>query len=228
VTTTAAVPEGLGPEAPERQSDRAYRLLKRSILSLDLAPGVVLVEPELMQRFGVGRTPLREALQRLSTDGLVTTLPRRGTFVSPVTANDVHAVYELRCNLDAFAARLAAERAGEAEIARMEALLEAAASAAPDEAVGFDEQMHALILAATRNDYLIDTLNRLYALSVRLFNLRRYQRETLRDMRAELGAVVAAIRRRDPNAAAAAALAHVTTRGWFPGVNAPADNDTTV
>lgn len=212
------------PENAERQSDKAYRLLKRAILSVELAPGAVLVEADLMRNYDVGRTPLREALQRLTTDGLVTTLPRRGTFVSLVTANDVHAVYEMRCNLDAFAARLAAERATGTEIARLRELMSGADAANSGEAASFDERVHALIAQAAHNAHLFETLSRLYALSVRLVNLRHYQRETLDEMRYELGAVVEAIGRRDPQAAARAALAHVTARGWFPG-GRPADVD---
>ena len=205
------------------KSDQAYQLLKRSILTLEYAPGALLIEAELMERFKVGRTPLREALQRLAVEGLVTTVPRRGTFVSSISADDVQAVYEMRCRLDAFAAELAAERATKAEIGAMEKLLHEFDTASEIDASLFDQQMHELIAQAAHNPYLHDTLNRLYTLSVRQFNLRHYQRETFAEMRTELGAVVEAIKARDPKQAAREALQHVTSRGWFPNIRSTAE-----
>jgi DNA-binding GntR family transcriptional regulator len=207
------------------KSERAYQLLKGLILSVELLPGTLISEAELMERYQVGRTPLREALQRLAVEGLVTTVPRRGTFVSAVGVEDVRAVYEMRCRLDAFAAELAAERATAQEVAEMEQNLREAGAAAEIDKTLFDQQMHELIARAAHNLYLYETLSRLYALSVRLFNLRHYQRETFEEMRVELGAVVQAIKSRDPEGAAAAALRHITSRGWFPELRPGAEGD---
>jgi DNA-binding GntR family transcriptional regulator len=200
----------------ERQSDKAYRMLKKAILSLELPPGSLLVEQDLLSKYGIGRTPLRETLQRLSIEGLVTSLPRRGMFVSFVTEVDVHAVYELRCELDAFAAWLAAERATEQEIAVMEKMLETASKNDSEELVSVDDQLHTLIVNAAHNALLADIHRRIYDQSVRQFNLRHYQRETLLEMHTEIGAVVASIRNRNPREAAEAAANHVRSRGWFP------------
>lgn len=199
-----------------RKSDIAYQRLKRAILTLQLAPGTFLVESKLMEEFQVGRTPLREALQRLANEDLIVTVPRRGTFVKPVSTDDVIAVYELRCLLDPFAARLAAERATDEEISRMEALLADVDSEMGQDHVLFDQELHEQIVQATHNPYLEDMLRRLYALSVRLFNMRHLPRESLQEMREELSAVVAAIKARNPPKAAEAALRHVMSRNWFP------------
>lgn len=207
----------------ELKSEQAYQLLKRSLLALEFAPGALLSEQNLMERFQVGRTPLREAIQRLAAEGLVTTAPRRGTFVTSISADDVQAVYEMRCKLDAFAAELAAVRATDREIADMERMLREVDTASTVDAALFDQRIHDLIARAAHNIYLHETLNRLYALSVRLFNLRHYQRESLKEMRAELGAVVEAIKSRNPEEAAKAALYHVTSRGWFPDLRSGAD-----
>lgn len=204
----------------DRKSDVAYRALKRAIVRNEVAPGELLVEQDLMQSIGVGRTPLREAMQRLEAEGLVTTVPRRGTFASQFDAHDVRAVYELRCQIDAFAAELAAERASPIEVARMESLLEEAASQPEGvDAAEFDEAMHSLIVEATHNPLLEEFHRRLYLLTIRVLSVQRIQRESLGEMVAEFTAVVEAIRRRDALEAGRATLRHVMARGWFPDLD---------
>lgn len=201
----------------ERKSDVAYRALKRAIMRNEIAPGELLVEQNLVQSIGVGRTPLREAMQRLEAEGLVTTVPRRGTFASQFDAHDVRAVYELRCQIDAFAAELAAERASPIEVARMESLLEEA-TAQPDgvDAADFDEAMHTLIVKSTHNPLLHEFHQRLYLLTIRVLSVQGMQRESLAEMVAEFTPVVYAIRRGDALEAGRATLRHVMARGWFP------------
>ena len=169
---------------------------------------------------GIGRTPLREALQRLEAEGLVQTVPRRGTFVTHVTAHDIRALYELRCNLDAFAAELAAERATPLEVATMEETLQAAADA-PDEVdrAAFDERMHGLIVAASHNPLLEDFHRRLYDLTIRVLSLQGMARESLQDMLDEFRPIVAAIGAGEAEEAGRATLRHVMARGWFPDLD---------
>lgn len=198
-----------------RKSDKAYRKIKIAILNGKLAPGISLDEQDLMKKFCVGRTPLRESLQRLTSDGLVTTIPRGGIFVSLITAEDVHAVYELRCNLDSFAAKLAATRASEDEIKKMVNWLETSKSFNKDESVIFDDVLHGMILHASHNKKLEKILRRLYLFSIRLFSIRGYKRETLEKMQNELRDVVKAISDRDPERASKAALRHIVSHNWF-------------
>ncbi|HEY8472361.1 MAG TPA: GntR family transcriptional regulator [Natronosporangium sp.] len=198
-----------------RQSDHAYAVLKRAILTLELAPGEPISDAELVERYGLGRTPLREALQRLAAEELVVTYGRRGMAVSPVTAGDIQSLFELRVQLDGFAARLAAERATAEDIARLEAILDGTVPGSEDPVL-FDELIHEALADASHNTYLRSTLRRLYALSVRMVNLLKFERESLAQMRAEHAAVIEAIKARDPAAAAEAARKHVTARNWFP------------
>jgi DNA-binding GntR family transcriptional regulator len=200
-----------------RLSDRAYAALKREIVSLELAPGAVLSEPDLMERLGIGRTPLREALQRLAEEDLVVVLPHRGTFVSPVGAADVQAVFELRVELDALAARLAAERATPAQIDGLRSLMDGFAG----EAAEFDREFHEAVAAAAHNAYLERTARRLYVLGMRMLNLLRIPRESAEEMRAEFSPIVEAIAARDANGADSAARRHVAARGWFPRPSEP-------
>ena len=104
---------------PDRRAaslaDRAYRRLREEIIGVELAPGTLLREDELMRALGVGRTPVREAVQRLQRDGFVTIIPRRGTLVSEINITDLAAIYEVRTRLESWASRLAAERVTEAD-----------------------------------------------------------------------------------------------------------------
>jgi len=92
-------------------ADKAYRRLEEMIVTLALQPGSVLSEGALSKRIGIGRTPMREALQRLQSQRLVTTLPRRGVMVSEVNIMDHLTLLETRRVLDRLVATKAARRA---------------------------------------------------------------------------------------------------------------------
>lgn len=98
-----------------RASDRAYRTLRDEIIDWDLPPGSVLGEVEQSTRLGVSRTPLREALARLTADGLVAAQAGRGLVVTDVSLENIRELFEVRRALEEQAARLAAER-GSAEV----------------------------------------------------------------------------------------------------------------
>ena len=92
-------------------TDRAYRELEEMIVTLQLAPGTVLSEQALAVRLKIGRTPIREALQRLARDGLVVIMPRRGIMVSEINLRLQLRLLEVRRELERLMASLAAERA---------------------------------------------------------------------------------------------------------------------
>ena len=100
--------------------DRVAAGLRRAIVLGHLAPGVHLQEPQLAQKFGVSRMPVREALARLEHEGLVRSEPHRGTFVVGMTPEDVAEIYDVRRLIETEAGRLAAERATPAEIAALQ------------------------------------------------------------------------------------------------------------
>src|ERR687889_1080363 len=91
-------------------AERAYHELRDRIVTLRLPPGTVLREDVLMRELEIGRTPLREAVKRLALENLVAVQPRRGTFVSAVEAADIVNISEVRAELEAYAAELAALR----------------------------------------------------------------------------------------------------------------------
>jgi DNA-binding GntR family transcriptional regulator len=150
---------------------RAYAQLRERIVTLRLPPGSVLREHELMSDLEIGRTPLREAIKRLALENLVAVQPRSGTYVTSVDAADIVHISEVRAELEAQAAELAAHRLDAATRARAEALLEriAAVDGGTDALMGLDEAIHRLVWEASRNPYLIETLERYFALSLRIW-----------------------------------------------------------
>src|SRR3954452_13438189 len=104
-------------------ADQAYLALRELIVSLELQPGALVKEPELVERLGIGRTPVREALRRLSQEKLIEVYPRRGMVVTTVDVRDLARLCEVRAVLEPEAARLAAERATQADLDTIAELL---------------------------------------------------------------------------------------------------------
>ena len=160
--------------APRSQSEDAYLKIRDRILCLDLPPGSVVNEARLREELAIGRTPIREALQRLAHERLVRSVPHRGTFVTDVNLTDLARITEVRVVLEAHAAALAAERCGPTEQESMRKLLvELRGGAAADqrELMRLDEQIHRQIYRSARNSFLEGTLERYFNLSLRLWNL---------------------------------------------------------
>ena len=154
-------------------AERAYAELRSRIVTLRLPPGTLLREDELMRELGIGRTPLREAVKRLALENLVAVQPRSGTFVTGVDAADISHISEVRAELEAQAAELAARRMEPELRERAQAMLERVRdperAAVTDELMQLDESIHRLIWDGSHNPYLIETLERYFQLSLRVW-----------------------------------------------------------
>ena len=176
------------PEAARSQSEAAYLRIRDRIVSLDMPPGSVVNETRLREELDIGRTPIREALQRLALENLVRSIPHRGTFVTDVNITDLARITEVRVVIEAHAARLAAERlAGQDRVAVQEllAILEGGGAADQRELMCLDQQIHRQIYRAARNSFLESTLERYLNLSLRLWYLVVDQEVRLREAVAE-------------------------------------------
>lgn len=162
-----------------RMSDKAYNLLKGMIIRLEFLPGAPLEEAELVKRLGVGRTPLREALQLLSQEYLVTNIHRKGYFVSNLSVNDPIHVFEVRQKLESFSARLAAERSDEGNVTDLHSWFTEASENSDNKDLDWnletDRRFHQLIAIATENPFLQQILDHLFNQSIRvlkMFNIK--------------------------------------------------------
>jgi DNA-binding GntR family transcriptional regulator len=157
-----------------RLSEKAYQLIKHKIITLELRPSTVIDEQSLMDELELGRTPIREALQRLDSENLVNVVPRRGTFVTDVSLTDLQKIFELRIVLEGFCARLAARRITLSQIDQMKSILEdldKVESGDYRRLISIDDRFHAMLYQAADNEFLSDVLSRLYDLSLRLWYL---------------------------------------------------------
>ncbi len=154
-------------------SEQAYHVIRGMIVRLELTPGAIVREDVLQQRLGTGRTPIREALQRLERDQFVTIVPRRGVYVSSVDVSELSLLYETRAILEPYATRLACTRGKPSHWATMAAAL--AESHRPGtpaaQLIEIDRVCHEIIWAAADNRFLTATLDMLYAQSDRLWHM---------------------------------------------------------
>jgi DNA-binding GntR family transcriptional regulator len=159
-------------------TEKAYRLIEEMIATLRLAPGEVLSETALARRLGIGRTPVREALQRLAGENMVVILPRRGILVSQLDFGRHLRLLEVRRELERLIARSAARRASPAERRAFAGLADALEQAASDDdALGFmrlDRRFNALTLAASGNEFAAKAMRHMQGLS-RRFWFQHYQ-----------------------------------------------------
>jgi DNA-binding GntR family transcriptional regulator len=173
-TEPAALP-GAEPAATKLVAERAYLELRDRIVTLRLAPGTVLREDELMSEMAIGRTPLREAVKRLALENLVAVQPRRGTFVTEVEAADIVNIAEVRAELEGFAAEVAALRMdGPARSAAEALVVEIEEVTQPHDQewlMRFDERIHRFTWEAAGNPYLVETLERYFTHSLRIWYL---------------------------------------------------------
>ncbi|HQY86909.1 MAG TPA: GntR family transcriptional regulator, partial [Ilumatobacteraceae bacterium] len=195
---------------PESLSEQAYRDIRRMIVHLELAPGAVIREDALQATLQLGRTPIREALQRLVRDQFVTVMPRRGMYVSSIDVGDLALLYETRAILEPYAMRLACARGTDDAWNDMASLLEGAtADATPAALLEIDRGCRELVWRAADNRFLTDHLDMLYAHSDRLWHLYLGDVADLHGMIAEHRAILHALRADDADRAAELIEAHM-------------------
>jgi DNA-binding GntR family transcriptional regulator len=207
-STTSSSRSSKGASSAETLTDRAYTDLEELIVTLQLAPGSVLSEQMLSERLRIGRTPIREALQRLARERLVTILPRRGVMVSAIDVAAQLRLLELRREVERLLARSAARRASDAERARFAELaraFERAARTGDDKAfMRTDREFNELCLAAVRNEFAAGAMRLMNSLS-RRFWFHHYKEAADMPETAKLHADIArAIAAGDAKGAAAA------------------------
>jgi DNA-binding GntR family transcriptional regulator len=210
-------PAELTPTLYPTKAEFAYTRVRERILSGALGPGSVIAQARLAEEIGISTTPLREALRRLASEGLVELGAHRDARVAPLAAEEARDLLEMRRSLDPLAAALAAERRTRADIA---ILRQTAAALEPlprdpdvDQLIAH-RRFHAAIYHAAHNDILIETLNGLWDKSDRY---RRLALETDRDQAAvdqkaaEHQALLACVVAGDSEGAAAVMREHIAT-----------------
>jgi GntR family transcriptional regulator, rspAB operon transcriptional repressor len=205
--------------ARESLAGAAHREIRRRIIFGDLRGGETFNVPALARELKVGRTPLREALQRLAREGLVRILPRKGILVADLSFDTLRLVFEARAPVEEQVARCAALRAEPADVERMRATLEPVERLIDQKQfralVDADDGFHRALAGTARNPLLSQMLETLYALGIRFWYVTLAQRPP-DDIKAEMALhreVLEAVAEHDPDKAAHAML---TAIGGFP------------
>jgi DNA-binding GntR family transcriptional regulator len=186
---------------PSALKDWAYDTIKESILNLRSPPGAQLHIEDLADQMGVSRTPVREALLRLESDGLVRTVPRVGFFVTEITRRDLEELFELRALLEGHAAEKAASLLTDNELAHIDHLLEANVSAAEqedlDRVLETEIAFHTLLIERAPNRRLTAMMESLQDLTHRERILSLECLENVRESCIEHRRIVEALHQRD-------------------------------
>jgi DNA-binding GntR family transcriptional regulator len=175
-----------------------YQELKNQIILLERKPGAVIREKEIMEVFGVSRTPVRETLMRLEMDGLVRIIPNVGTFVAEVSFQQLKDVFEIRSHLVRLAGRLAAERITEEELTAIYERIDGMKSAQDFiTLMRLDGEIHVIIRKATKNEVLIKVLAGLHDQAVRIWTYSGAEGGYWDDLEKEFVNIASALEQRD-------------------------------
>lgn len=193
------------------RGETAYQRLKDAIRTGNLRPGTRIREVEIAERFGISRTPAREAIRRLESDGLISFVPRHGAVISRLDHQETMELYDLREILEGSAAAFAARHASPAEIEELEELIasEPSRSDHPDQMADINRVFHSALYRAAHNRFLErallglrDSMALLGGTSLRVAG----RQETAHS---EHVAIVSAIAQRDLDSAEQAARNHI-------------------
>ena len=200
-------------QTPARESDRIESELRRLVLNLELEPGLAISEASLMKRYNWGRTPLREACQRLAEQALLQMVPRQGVVIMPLSVFDFVEVMDAMSMVIGTAAALACKRLNDEQFEQLDELVaqgEAAAVVGDHIQVSeLDSEFHRVLADATGNRYLRDYLVHLQRVATR-FNIAAWKRDqdaspSLEEHRQ----LVELLRQRDVAKAKTAMLGHI-------------------
>ncbi|MEM7545640.1 MAG: GntR family transcriptional regulator [Pseudomonadota bacterium] len=181
-----------------------------AIDSGELAPGTRLLETDLAARFGVSRTPVREALRRLETQGVITHEPRKGAVVATLDYDQLGELYAVREVMEGLAARLAARHASEAEVQLLRDMIELDERVREPKAQSqANKRFHRQLHQCSHNRYLIETLNPIRRSMALLGNTTFAAEGRIDASNREHRLIVDAIAARDADAADAAARSHI-------------------
>ena len=196
---------------------RVCNSLRDSIISGELGPGQRLKMTDLVQKFGISSMPIREALQKLQGEGLITIEPHRGARVRQVDQDFVSMVHELRTTIECMLARKAASNITEKGLAELDRLQDeydrVAEEGGAAKVVSVNLKFHALIYSFGKNQVALEALNNQSSLFRGLRTKYGYCAGRTEQASREHRRIIEALRRRDPEAVEKCLLEHCTNAG---------------
>lgn len=201
------------PESSASLREAAYDAIKHRIITCVFKPGDYLNEAYLSGAIGIGRTPVHQAIDRLTQEGLLEVIPRKGIIVRAVSLLEAMQITEIRLLNEPYCARLAAERADNVDLATLRDLLDRADEWTEvrniEQMMLLDREFHIALAKAARNTVLASILQNLHERSLRFWFISLTAPDHHRDVQNEHRAIFEAIERRDADAAAKAMADHI-------------------
>ncbi len=214
-TRSAARPDMtlLGSRSTKSLLDRAYDEIKFRIITCRYRPGEVLSEAAISVELRIGRTPVHQAIQRLMMDGLISIMPRKGVMVRPVSMDEAMEIIGVRLVTECYCASLAANRANDSELKRLQEIVDASEEAVANRDVEqmmlLDREFHDTLARAARNLVLADVLRNLHERSLRFWFISLRDPDHHRKVLAQHRAIVEALQSRQSDAAGNAMREHI-------------------
>jgi DNA-binding GntR family transcriptional regulator len=145
--------------------EKILETIREAILKGTLKPGEKVAEPELAERFGISRTPIREAFRQLESEGYLTVIPRKGAVVTSLSERDVEEFYAIKSILEGYAAHIAAQRLADRDIERLEAINSRLQQLAEESDVKtffrVHNEFHELFIRAAGNEKLFELISQM-------------------------------------------------------------------
>ena len=203
----------LGSRPAKSLLDRAYNEIKFRIIACRYRPGEVLSEAAISAELKIGRTPIHQAIHRVMMDGLVSIMPRKGVMVRPVSVDEAMEIIGVRLVTECYCARLAANRADDAELQRLQAIIESSEKVTKkrdiEQIMLLDREFHDALARAAGNSVLADVLRNLHERSLRFWFISLRDPDHHRNVLAQHRAIVAALLSHNPEAAEIAMREHI-------------------
>lgn len=198
-----------------KDKQKVYEALKYRIITQELAPGAPLKDKDVMEEFGIGRTPLREVFLQLQNEGLIKRVPRSGTWVAPMDFNVLKEVTEIRVGLEGMAGELAAEHITEAQIERLEKIIEEVDALREQDAMNvgihlrYEGDFHGIVYASTGNPQLEKLLRDYQGMGARFWHSLFFSHEHLSKLFEGHRALLDSLKQRDKGESKRIAEDHV-------------------
>jgi DNA-binding GntR family transcriptional regulator len=179
--------------------------ITKAIESGHLTPGSRIVESQIAKTMKISRSPVREAIRHMEQEGLLITIPNRGTFIPELNVKEIEELYSMRAVLEGFGAKLAAERSTQGDIARLEKVFDDMVKAAKKlhlpTLVKKHTEFHKTICDMSAHQILIDTWIRLQSRLNLFLNIRLHYRGDLQKIPETHMNILKAIKQKDPERA---------------------------
>ena len=211
--TTKTQTAGGNSKPHQSLTDTAYEAIKQKIITLQFGPGTYLNVASITEALNIGRTPVHQAVRRLTHEGMIEIMPRKGMIVRPVSLNEVMEIADVRSVNEPHCVRLAAEKASAEDIAELEGILaradDAAAAGDTEQQMLADRDFHCEISRIAGNKILADILKNLHERSLRFWFISLHDSPHRQEVADEHADIMKAIRNNDPDAAEHAMQRHI-------------------